>query len=129
MNSGEHGILHIVVADEDRTAVDRIVAILRSDGHAVFHAYDALAATQLAMNLKVCDLVISKTKMAGLETGVELILQLRQLRPIVPVISLANAGRSSPEVERKLPPDVLIIREPFTPENLRAAVAATLDGR
>jgi CheY-like chemotaxis protein len=124
----DHTVRHIVVADEDRDAVDRIVAILRADGHAVFHAYDALAATQLALSLKICDLVISNTKMAGMETGAALIRELRQIRPDLPMIYLANTGRSTPEVERSLPSDVLIVREPFTPEKLRAAVATKLDG-
>jgi Response regulator containing CheY-like receiver, AAA-type ATPase, and DNA-binding domains len=121
-------VRHIVVADEDRDAVDWIVAILREDGHTVFHAYDALAATQLALNLKICDLIISNTKIAGMETGAALVRQLRQVRPDMPMIYLANTGRSTPEVERSLPPDVLILREPFTPEKLRAAVATKLDG-
>ena len=37
-------------------------------------------------------------------------------------IYLANTGRSSPELEAKLPADVPILREPFTAENLRATV-------
>jgi DNA-binding response OmpR family regulator len=43
---------HIVVADEDRSMVDRIIKTLREDGHAVFHAYDVLSATQLAISLR-----------------------------------------------------------------------------
>jgi hypothetical protein len=61
--------------------------------------------------------------------GVELIGLLRQKRPNVPVIYLANTGRSSPELEAKLPADVPILREPFTDEKVRAAVNAVLDGK
>ncbi len=75
-----------------------------------------------------CDLVISNTKVAGVE-GIELILQLRKSRPQLPIIYLANTGRSSPEAERQLPPDVPILREPFTTEKLRATVYAMLDGK
>jgi DNA-binding response OmpR family regulator len=53
---------HIIVADEDPKMVHFIIRTLREDGHAVFHAYDVLSATQLAMGLEVCDLVISNTK-------------------------------------------------------------------
>ena len=42
-----------------------IVQTLRGDGHAVFHAYDVLAATQLAFTLEPCDLVISKHGFIG----------------------------------------------------------------
>jgi hypothetical protein len=117
---------HIVVADEDRRVVDMIIRTLRNDGHAVFHAYDALSATQLAMGLEVCDLVTSNTKVEGLD-GVELIQYLRRLRPTLPIIYLANLGRSTPEMEAQLPADIPVLREPFTVENLRGSVEAMLD--
>jgi DNA-binding response OmpR family regulator len=118
----------IIVADEDRDAVATIVRTLREDGHIVFQAYDVLSAVQLAVELPTCDLVISNTKVEGID-GVGLILRLRKDRPNVPVIYLANTGRSTPEVEATLPPDVPIIREPFTAAKLRAVVNARLDGR
>jgi DNA-binding NtrC family response regulator len=118
---------HIIVADEDRRMVDWIIRTLRDDGHAVFHAYDVLSATQLAIGLEVCDLLISNTKVEGSE-GVELIQYLRKHRPTLPIIHLANIGRSTPEMEAKLPADIPILREPFTVENLRGTVAAMLDG-
>jgi DNA-binding response OmpR family regulator len=98
---------------------------LRQDGHAVFHAYDAMAATQLAAALEYCDLVISNTKVVGAD-GVELI---RGKRPKLPILYLANIGRSTPEIEAKLPPGVPIIREPFTAEQLRAAIEPLLNGK
>jgi DNA-binding NtrC family response regulator len=115
------------VADEDRNMVDMIIKTLRDDGHAVFHAYDVLSATQLAVSLEVCDLVISNTKVEGSE-GVKLILYLRKELPTLPIIYLANKGRSTPEAEAQLPTDIPILREPFTVENLRSTVAAMLDG-
>lgn len=119
---------HIVVADEDRDVVDFIIKTLREDGHAVFHAYDVLAATQLAFALDPCDLILSNTKVEGAD-GVELVVQLRRKRPAVPIIYLASDGRSTPEIEHELPADVPILREPFTAEKLRAAVNAMLEGK
>jgi DNA-binding response OmpR family regulator len=121
------GPRHIVVADEDRDVVDFVIKTLREDGHAVFHAYDVLAATQLAFALDPCDLILSNTKVEGAD-GVELVVQLRRKRPEVPIIYLAGDGRSTPEIEQQLPADVPILREPFTAEKLRAAVNAMLDG-
>lgn len=115
------------MADEDREAVTFIVKTLRAEGHIVFHAYDVLSAVQLAMDLPTVDLVISNTKVEGID-GALLIQRLRKDRPEVPIIYLANTGRSSSEIEASLPPGVLIIREPFTAEKLRAAVNAKLDG-
>ena len=108
--------------------VEFIIKTLRDDGHAVFHAYEVLSATQLAMSLETCDLVISNTKVEGVE-GVELIQYLRKELPGLPIIYLANTGRSTPEAEAQLPADVPILREPFTVENLRWTVAAMLDGK
>jgi DNA-binding response OmpR family regulator len=119
---------HIIVADEDRDVVAFIIKTLREDGHAVFHAYDVLAATQLVFALNPCDLVLSNTKVEGAD-GVELVVQLRLKRPRVPIVYLANGGRSTAEIERQLPADVPILRVPFTAEKLRTVVNAMLDGK
>ena len=117
---------HIIVADEDPSMVDFVIRTLREDGHAVFHAYDVLSATQLAIGLETCHLLISNTKVQGAD-GVELMLYLRKRKPSLPIIYLANIGRSTPEMEAQLPPDIPILREPFTPEDLRGTVQAMLD--
>jgi DNA-binding response OmpR family regulator len=124
---GIFGQRRIAVADEDRAMVAFLVNTLRNDGHAVFPAYDVLAAVQLAHALEPCDLLISNTKVEGVD-GVELISRLRQERPELPIIYLANMGRSTPEIEAQLPTDVTILREPFTVQNLRTSVYAKLDG-
>ena len=119
---------HIIVADEDRDVVAFIIKTLREDGHAVFHAYDVLAATQLVFALDPCDLVLSNTKVEGAD-GIELVVQLRRRRPEVPIVHLANGGRSTAEIERQLPADVPILRVPFTAEKLRTVVNAMLAGK
>ena len=116
---------HIVVADEDPKMVEFVIRTLRDDGHAVFHAYDVLSATQLAIALESCDMVISNTKVEGAD-GVELISYLRKRKPDLPIIYLSNIGRSTPETEAQLPSNVPILREPFTTEELRTTVKATL---
>jgi DNA-binding response OmpR family regulator len=115
----------IVVADEDPAMVAFVMDTLRKDGHAVFHAYDALSAAQLAYSLDTCHLLISNTKVEG-AAGVDLILQLRQRMPALPIVYLANIGRSTPEVEAQLPANVPILREPFTADELRAVVRPML---
>jgi DNA-binding response OmpR family regulator len=124
--SGIFDRLRIVVADEDPKVVAFVIETLRTDGHAVFHAYDALAAVQLAVALEPCDLVISDAMVQGLN-GVDLIQRLRQRRPNLPILYLANAGRSTGEVEAQLPGNVPILREPFTEQELRTAVNRLLD--
>jgi CheY-like chemotaxis protein len=119
----------IVIADEDPSMVQFVVQTLRKDGNAVFHAYDGLSAVQLAFSLDRCDLLISNTRVEGVP-GIELIHQLRARLPDLPILYIANLGRSKPELEAQLPHDVPIIREPFTAEELRAAVRPFLpDGQ
>lgn len=52
----------IVIADEDASLVQFVIETLRQDGNAVFHAYDALSAAQLAFSLDRCHLLISNTR-------------------------------------------------------------------
>jgi hypothetical protein len=59
--------------------------------------------------------------------GVELIRDLRDRKPDLPIVYLANMGRSTPELEARLPPDVPILREPFTAHDLRNIVDGMLD--
>jgi len=110
-----------VVADEDASVVKFVIDTLRKDGNAVFHAYDALSAVQLASSLDICHLVITNTQVEGV-ASVDLIHQLRERLPSLPILYLANLGRSTPEREAELPSDVLILREPFSAEELLAAV-------
>lgn len=116
---------HVFVADEDPTVVALVTQTLRDDGHAVFQACDGLSAVELAFALDECHLVISNTRVDGV-AGIDLIRQLRHQQPTLPVMYLANTGRSTPEVERQLPPNVPILREPFTADELRAAVVELL---
>jgi DNA-binding NtrC family response regulator len=115
----------IVVADEDEAVVAFVIETLREDGNAVFHAYDARSATELALSLDSCHLVISNTRVEGV-AGIDLIHQLRERLPTLPILYLANVGRFAPELEAKLPADVPILREPFTADELRTVVRSLL---
>ena len=118
---------YIVVADENRAVVNLVIETLLNDGHAVFQAYDGWSAVQLALCLKVCDLVISNTRVRG-AVGPELIEELRRRMPRLPILYLATPTGSESEsrMERRIPDDVGILREPFAAEDLRAAVQPLL---
>ena len=119
------GRKRIIVADEDPKVVEFIIQSLRKDGHAVFHAFDGLSAAELAFAIDAVDLVITNTRVSGLP-GVELIYTLRGRLPDLPILYIANVDRSTPAIEAKLPRDVPILREPFTADQLRAAVDGLL---
>jgi DNA-binding NtrC family response regulator len=118
----------ILVADEDPKVVAFIIQTLREDGNAVFHAYDGLSATELAFALDEVHLVITNTRVQGV-AGIDLVQQLRERMPDLPIAYIANIDRSTPAIEAQLPSDVPIIREPFTAGELRALVARLLDGK
>jgi DNA-binding response OmpR family regulator len=115
----------IVVADEDRAIAGLVIETLLDDGHAVFQAYDGLSAVELALGLKVCDLVISNTRVGGV-AGLELIREPRAELPELAILYLANQSRSWTGLERQLPDDVPVLHEPFTAEELRAVVRPLL---
>ena len=119
---------YIVVADEDRVTLNFVIETLINDGHAVFQAYDGLRAVQLAVGLKVCDLVISNTRVGGLP-GPDLIAELRDYLPDLAILYLAHPDHSTPEIEGELPANVPILREPFTADDLRAMVGRLLNRR
>ena len=116
---------YIVVADEDRTIANFVIDTLETDGHSVFWAYDGISAIQLALGLKVCDLVISNSRVGG-QQGVDLIVDLREHLPWISILYLANDARSTPAQEGQLPADVPILREPFTGDDLLAAIRPLL---
>lgn len=70
--------------------------------------------------------MITNTRIGG-QPGVELIRGLRHQLPWLPILYLANRRRSTPELERRLPKNVTILREPFTAEELRGAVGRLLN--
>ena len=123
------GRQRILVADEDPKIVAFIIDALREDGHAVFHAYDAYSAAELAFTLgDAVDLVISNTRVKG-TPGIELIYLLRSQMPDLPIMYIANIDRSTPAIEARLPRDVPVLREPFTEDQLRRQVRKLLVGR
>jgi len=89
---------------------------------------DGVSAVQIALGLKLCDLVISNSRVGG-QAGVDLIIDLRERLPWISILYLANEARSSPDLERRLPADVPILREPFTREDLLSIVRPLLRGR
>jgi two-component system, cell cycle sensor histidine kinase and response regulator CckA len=124
-----HPGAHIVVADEKPVLLDMMVRTLRGAAHCVFQAYDGQAAYELTLGLRDIDLLITNTRMAGI-SGPELIRYVRAQRPSLPILYIQNQEQP-PQVPSGLPADVPILREPFTAEQLLAAVRPLLqrDGK
>jgi DNA-binding response OmpR family regulator len=115
---------HIVVADEKPALLDMMVRTLRADDHRVFQAFDGQAAFELALALDI-DLLITNTRMPGLN-GAELIRHVRALLPTLPILHIQNQGEVLDRGPDGIPADVPTLSEPFTAEQLLAAVRPLL---
>jgi CheY-like chemotaxis protein len=119
---GPHRGPYIIVADEDPQLLDAMVRTLRDVGCCVFQAYNGRAAYDLALQLKTVDLLITNTRMPGLQ-GPELIRYVREQLPALPILYIKNQGQpAGPD----LPSDVPILAEPFTSRQLVDAVRELL---
>lgn len=106
-----------------------MVRALRAADHCVFQAYDGQAALELALALRDIDLLITNTQMPGLN-GPQLIRRVRAILPTLPILYIKNQGQAR-AVPDGLPPDVPMLREPFTAGQLLEEVQSLLqrDGK
>ena len=101
-----------------------MVRTLRDAGYCVFQAYNGRAAHDLSLHLKTVDLMITNTRMPGLQ-GPELIRYVRERLPALPILYVRNADQPATPPD-DLPPDVPTLAEPFTARQLLAAVGHLL---
>jgi DNA-binding response OmpR family regulator len=114
----------IVATDDDPQLLALAVTTLRDAGHCVFAAYDADSACEIALLIPDLQLLITNTRL-GTTSSRELIRRVRQEKPELPILHLGE-----PLLEaHDLLPDVPTLREPFTPEQLLAAVEALVGKR
>lgn len=111
----------IIATDDSTSKLSAIVQTLRDAGHCVFAAYDGVSALELVAQLPKIDLLITNTRL-GVVDGLELMRRTRELQPEMPILHVVHGG----EPDGKVPPDVLTLREPFTPERLLTAVGSLL---
>lgn len=125
MASAAHGSREgrrIVVTDDSRSKLSVVTDALREAGHCVFAAYDGASALELVVQLPFIDMLVTNTRL-GVVDGPELMRRAREARPGLPIIHVLHHGAD----EVATPPDVLTLREPFTAEQLLAAVRGLLD--
>jgi DNA-binding response OmpR family regulator len=125
-SSGLHQGAHIVVADEKPALLDMMVRTLRAADHCVFQAYDGLAAFELALALRNIDLLVTNTRLPGLN-GPQLIRRVREELPKLPILYIKNHDHPHDKIPDGLPANVPTLAEPFTAEQLLEAVRPLLD--
>jgi DNA-binding NtrC family response regulator len=114
-----------LVVDDEELVRDLTVLVLRRAGYEVVSAASARQALELVETHSI-DLIVSDVVMPDL-TGVELLAEMRERRPDLPVVLMTGG---SPDPERTTNALELgacaIVFKPFTHAQLRDAVATAL---
>jgi len=124
MNAQHSNSFRIVVTDDDPNLLTFVVTTLRDAGHCVFAAYDAKSACEVAIAISELDLMITNTRLGTVSAGT-LIRQVRQQKPGLPIL---HVGDPLPNPDGFLS-DVPTLQEPFTADELLAAVRSLLARR
>lgn len=114
-----------VVVVEDEPAIRRgVVDVLRASGYEVNEAADGQAGVEAAMRLGI-DLVLLDL-MLPKKDGMEVLADLRKIRPTLPVIILTAKGTEEDRVRGlKMGADDYVVK-PFSAKELLARVEAVL---
>jgi len=111
----------IIATDDNTSKLSNIVQTLRDAGHCVFAAYDGRSAYELIAQLPDIDLLITNTRLGPVD-GFQLMQLTRELRPGMPILHVVH----SVDPPHPTPHDVMVLAEPFTPNQLLSVVGSLL---
>ncbi|GBF26244.1 blue-light-activated protein [bacterium MnTg02] len=117
-----------ILVVEDKPAVRKLATtILTRLGYRVFEASDGFNALRLLANEQGVDLLFTDVVLPGGMCGVELAQRARALQPDLNV--LYTSGYADQVFARKdvAEDDVMLVKKPFTKEDLECAVRAALE--
>lgn len=117
----------ILVVDDEQIARENIRHVLSKDSHQVATASTGLEAMAL-LRAQPFDLVLTDLKMEGLD-GLELLSQIKEARPDTAVILITGYATVETAVKAMKTGACDYIAKPFQLEELRAAVARSLEKR
>ena len=116
--------LRILLVDDHDGVRTTTAALLRDLGHHVVEAGDGTGILSvLRADPDCCDLLITDYAMPHV-SGAEVIRQARLLRPDLAAIIIT--GYADAQSIARRPEDVLVLAKPFTPDQLTAAIAASV---
>jgi signal transduction histidine kinase len=121
----ERGAETILVVEDDEAVLGLMCEILEATGYKVLVARNALQALSIYNKERVVDLVLTDLVMPN-RSGLELTLDIRQVRPDAPVICMSgNAQNTLPEGGVETP--TAFMQKPFTNDVLVRTVRSVLD--
>ena len=117
----------LLVVDDDRAMREMLASLFKERGLSVEDAASADAALARAAEQDF-DVVLSDVRMPGL-SGVELVGQLRRLRPATPVVLMTAFGSIDSAVEAMRTGAFDYLTKPFEPDAVILAVERALAHR
>jgi len=115
----------ILVVDDDRAMREMLASLFKERGVWVEEASSARAALESAADHEF-DVVLSDIRMPGM-SGIDLVGQLRRLRPSAPVVLMTAFGTIDSAVEAMRAGAFDYITKPFEPDAVIFAVERALD--
>ncbi len=117
----------ILVVDDDLAMREMLASLFEARGMEVLQAASADAAVEIATQLDL-DAVLSDIKMPG-RSGIELVGQLRQLRPDTPVILMTAFGSIDSAVEAMRAGAYDYVTKPFEPDAVAFVIERAMEHR
>src|SRR6185369_9038846 len=115
----------ILVVDDQDMMRDSLAAILAREGHEIIAANDGQAAISRLAGSKI-DLVITDLKMPRM-TGIELLAEVKKLKPDVPVVLMTAFASVQTAVEAMKLGAYDYIQKPFDGDEIKLLVDRTLE--
>jgi DNA-binding NtrC family response regulator len=117
----------LLLVEDDNAMREMLESLFRQEGYLVSEASSASAALDLARQTDF-DVVLSDIKMPG-KSGLELVGELRELRPDMPVVLMTAFGSIDTAVDAMRAGAFGYTTKPFQPEEVIRTVKRALDRR
>ncbi len=117
----------LLLVEDDNAMREMLESLFRQEGYVVSEASSANAALELVRQTDF-DVVLSDIKMPG-KSGLELVGELRQLRPDTPVVLMTAFGSIDTAVDAMRAGAFGYTTKPFQPEEVIRTVKRALDRR
>lgn len=131
MNKGRVGraaqSYSLLVVDDDRAMREMLGQLFREEGYGVEEVASADEALERSRDEEF-DAVLSDIKMPG-KSGIELVAELRQLRPDTPVVLMTAFGTIDSAVEAMRVGALDYITKPFEPDAVLVTIERALERR
>jgi len=112
----------ILVADDNRDAVDVVAKLLEASGYGVVRAYSVRQALDLLDERKEVNLVLSDIRMPDVD-GFDFLRVLRHRFPTLPIVLITGLPLTDDDV---IPAGAVILEKPFAIEKLERVIAERL---